>query len=305
MLGYISGMAGLNVWYVRRGDEVKGPYPSGLITRYVLLGRVRANDEVSIDGATWGLISDHPDLIPSVMKDPDAAPQRLEAARRWADERDGERRSADGASETAAGEQRQRSERRAPEIPDIVDYRVSRSTRAAEHAESARQWLGLLGIVAVTVGVVAVILYFYKPPPPEQLVDCSAKPAPSVNWSDCVLTGVNLAGADLTGAKLYSANMTGANFRGAHLAGGNLSYSTLSLGNFENADLRGATLTGANLRGAQLSHAHFDKADLSYADLTGAELAGVELSDAKLGNTIWAGGMICAPESVGTCLPRS
>src|SRR3569833_1160756 len=285
MLGYISGMAGLNVWYVRRGDEVKGPYPSGLITRYVLLGRVRANDEVSIDGATWGLISDHPDLIPSVMKDPDAAPQRLEAARRWADERDGERRSADGASETAAGEQRQRSERRAPEIPDIVDYRVSRSTRAAEHAESARQWLGLLGIVAVTVGVVAVILYFYKPPPPEQLVDCSAKPAPSVNWSDCVLTGVNLAGADLTGAKL--------------------SYSTRSRGNFENADLRGATLTGANLRGAQLSHAHFDKADLSYADLTGAELAGVELSDAKLGNTIWAGGMICAPESVGTCLPRS
>src|SRR3569623_1333074 len=171
MLGYISGMAGLNVWYVRRGDEVKGPYPSGLITRYVLLGRVRANDEVRIDGA----------------------------------------------SETAAGEQRQRSERRAPEIPDIVDYRVSRSTRAAEHAESARQWLGLLGIVAVTVGVVAVILYFYKPPPPEQLVDCSAKPAPSVNWSDCVQTGVNLAGADLTGAKLYSAYMTGANFRGAHL----------------------------------------------------------------------------------------
>src|SRR3569623_1729588 len=265
MLGYISGMAGLNVWYVRRGDEVKGPYPSGLITRYVLLGRVRANDEVSIDGATWGLISDHPDLIPSVMKDPDAAPQRLEAARRWADERDGERRSADGASETAAGEQRQRSERRAPEIPDIVDYRVSRSTRAAEHAESARQWLGLLGIVAVTVGVVAVILYFYKPPPPEQLVDCSATPAPSVKWSDCVLPGVHLAGADLTGA----------------------------------------TLTGAILRGAQRSHAHFVKAVLSYADLTGAELAGVELSDAKLGNTIWAGGMICAPESLGTSLPRS
>src|SRR3569623_1646912 len=242
MLGYISGMAGLNVWYVRRGDEVKGPYPSGLITRYVLLGRVRANDEVSIDGATWGLISDHPDLIPSVMKDPNAAPQRLEAARRWADARDGERRSAAGASETAAGEQRQRRERRAPEIPVFVDYRVSRSTRAAEHAESARQWRGLLGIVAVTVGVVAVILYFYKPPPPEQLVDCSAEPAPSVNWSDCVLTGVNLAGADLTGAKLYSANMTGANFRGAHLAGGNLSYSPLSLGIFENADLCVVTL---------------------------------------------------------------
>src|SRR3569623_2018858 len=275
MLSYISGMAGLNVWYVRRGDEVKGPYPSGLITRYVLLGRVRADDEVSMDGATWGLVSDHPDLIPSVMKNPDAAPQRLEAARRSA------------------------------EIPDMVDYRGSRSTRAAEHAEAARQWLALLGIVAVTAGVVGVILYFYKPPPPEQSVDCSAKPAPNVNWSDCVLTGVNLAGADLTGAKLYSANMTGANFRGAHLAGGNLSYSTLSLGNFENADLRGATLTGANLRGAQLSHAHFDKADLSYADLTGAELAGVELRDAKLGNTIWAGGMICAPESVGTCLPRS
>src|SRR3569623_864120 len=128
-----------------------------------------------------------------------------------------------------------------------------------------RPWPALLGIVAVTAGVVGVILYFYKPPPPEQSVDCSAKPAPNVNWSDCVLTGVNLAGADLPGA----------------------------------------TLTVANLRGAQLSHAHFDKADLSYADLTGAELAGVELRDAKLGNTIWAGGMICAPESVGTCLPRS
>jgi len=41
------------IWYTRRGSEVKGPFPIGQIRRYVLLGRIRETDEVSTDGETW------------------------------------------------------------------------------------------------------------------------------------------------------------------------------------------------------------------------------------------------------------
>src|SRR3569832_663567 len=88
-------MPSIHVWYVRRKGEVKGPYPAGLITRYILLGRIREDDELSPDGSVWTLVQEHRELIPDVIKaaatDP-AAQQRLDAARRWADERNTQRR---------------------------------------------------------------------------------------------------------------------------------------------------------------------------------------------------------------------
>lgn len=305
-------MPSIHVWYVRRKGEVKGPYPAGLITRYILLGRIREDDEVSPDGSVWTLVQEHRELIPDVIKaattDP-AAQQRLEAARRWADERGTPRRGVapDKAEEVVAGTERRAEstgDRRGDEEPHAVDHRLSRSARGRAHEKSPHQWTALAVIVAVVGTAVAALAYFYQPPPPDKAVDCNSVPAPRVNWSNCTLDGAQLSGADLTSAKLYSAHMTGANLRGARLAGSNLSYATMNLATLEGADLRGANLVGASLRRARLVNARLERADLSYADLAGAELSGAAMGEAKLGNAIWSDGKVCAPESVGTCVPR-
>lgn len=296
----------MNVWYIRRKGEVKGPYPAGLITRYVLLGRLLEDDEISPDRNVWTLLREHRELIPEVMKaaitDP-ATQQRLEAARRWADERNTQRRTQERMQSAGGAEQRATtSDRRNSEDAPIVQYRLTRTARDHEHEKSTHQWIALVVIIGVVGTIIAALVYFYKPPPPDEAVNCSSAPTPKVNWSNCTLDGAQLSGADLVDAKLYSAKMTGANLRGARLTSSNLSYATMNLASLDGADLRGANLVGASLRRARLANAHLERADLSYADLTGAELSGVALGEAKLGNAIWPDGKVCAPESVGTCV---
>lgn len=299
----------MHVWYIRRRGEVKGPYPAGLITRYVLLGRIREDDEISPDGQVWTLLREHQELIPEVMKAAAAYPaaqQRLEAARRWADERGDERRGTREESEGAAGvEQRIGArDRRTHDAAPVAHHRASPGAREIERETSSHQRTALAIIFGVVGMAVAALAYFYRPPPPDKAVDCNSVPAPRIDWSNCALDGARLGGADLTNARLYSARMTGADLRAVRLAGGDLSYATLNLALLDGADLRGATLVGASLRRARLTHAHLEKADLSYADLAGAELTDASFAEAKLGNAIWFDGRVCAPESVGTCARR-
>lgn len=299
-------MPSIHVWYVRRRGEIIGPYPAGLISRYILLGRVRDDDEISADGTEWTPVRDHPELIPSVMKaaaDDPLAQQRLEAARRWADERTRERR-AEADAGAPPEDHRQRGDRRTSEDPAAVDHRAARAVRAHEQQSVSAHSFALVLIVGVVAVVLGGVAYFHRPPPPSSSSLCSSAPASKVNWSNCVLDGAQLARADLTGAVLYSARLTAANLAGARLAASNASYATLSLASLEDADLRDANLTGANLRRARLVRARLDRADLSYADLTGADLAGATLAGARLGNAIWTDGRICAPGSVGACQPR-
>ena len=56
-------------WYVRRGSAVQGPYASRQIARYLLLGRIRQTDRVSVDGELWQGLAEVPHLIPDEMKD--------------------------------------------------------------------------------------------------------------------------------------------------------------------------------------------------------------------------------------------
>ena len=34
-------------WFTRREGVIRGPFPAGEITRYILLGRIRLDDELS------------------------------------------------------------------------------------------------------------------------------------------------------------------------------------------------------------------------------------------------------------------
>jgi hypothetical protein len=38
-----------NAWYVRRNNQIKGPFPAGQIAQSLILGRFSLQDEVSLD----------------------------------------------------------------------------------------------------------------------------------------------------------------------------------------------------------------------------------------------------------------
>lgn len=292
-----------NKWYLRKNGEVRGPFPSGLLSRYLLLGRVNEEDEISSDAHEWFPIKDVPELIPDVMKGDLSDPlvqERLQAARRWADERNIDRRSGRKDKPEPQGNRRS-ADRRETEQSPILEFRNRRANRQYEVLVEYRgRWAILLiaGTIAVFAGI---FISLYKPPPPQLGADCRRPAAPNVNWSNCALDGAHLSGLNLSGAALYSASLTAANLSKSKLNGVNLSYAALSVADLQGADLRGANLVGAKLRQAKLNNARLENADLSYADLTGADLSGVSMHNTKLGNAIWTDGRRCLPESVDTC----
>jgi uncharacterized protein YjbI with pentapeptide repeats len=286
---------GENAWYLRRGTRVEGPYPAGLVRRYVLLGRIQPVDEVSHDGVEWHRVRDLPQLVPDILDadpgDPQAQ-QRLEAARRWADERQ------------QAGELRGGIERREPESPVMVDHRVSLKQRlAGRHSAFVNRMLSatLLPLLIVA-GFVVISLKLIGERDLGGSVLCQAPPRPGINWNNCRLAGIQLPGADLANASLSNADLTGAVLHGSRLAGADLRYVNAAQADLRGADLEKAQLVGSILRGADLSNARLKDAVLSYADLTAANLAGSDLQGARLDHAIWNDGETCLAGSIGQCL---
>jgi hypothetical protein len=81
-------------WYSRREGVIRGPFSAEQITRYLLLGRIRLNDELSTDKSAWSLANFFSDMLP-----PEATNltswddyQKLVEARMLVDERKSERR---------------------------------------------------------------------------------------------------------------------------------------------------------------------------------------------------------------------
>ena len=286
-------------WYVRRDQKVLGPFPAGLISRYILIGRIRASDEVSQDRKSWlpvvrvrGLV---PDVIIEARRNPDdpEAQERLAAARRWADER----RDADSG-------QLSTGERRSGENGDLAGHRDVVSHRPHEEAEAlvekpARR-IDYLIIIVILAGLIS-LPFILPSQETDDTPDCKAAPAPGINWSNCKLERAVLINGDLEGAVLKNANLTGAMLRGANLMDGDLSYINLSQANLRGANLQGANLKGANLRGADLRNAILIDSDFSYADLTGADMANARIDGLHLGNAIINDNTVCLPGSVGTC----
>lgn len=296
-----------HLWYTRRGNEIRGPFPAGLITRHLLLGRVRGDDELSTDRATWRRADSIWELMPDAMRpgvDEGTRAARVFAARRWEDERRGlDRRTLQSAAlEKLHRGKRSGIERRGVEPAEQIRHRLlSYYGRQRLSPQRERQFRQVL-LVLVPALVIGVLLYLPPRGEVSTQVICIAPPRPQVNWSNCALEGVQLEGQDLSGGRLRNTRLTGAHLRGAKLAGSDLAYSNLSLANLGYANLEHATLTGADLRNADLSSANLQGADLSYADLSGANLGGTELANAKLDRAIWFDGSVCAAGSLGQCM---
>ncbi len=281
------------LWYVRRGDDRKGPYPAALIERNIALGRIRPSDELSHDDAHWQPATEYPDYEALVHSGREPARQRR------LDERERERRAA---AQDAAPGQRRGQDRRAPEPLDVarrraLAHRVWASLRPM-HRRATRTMLGLALII---VAVVALSIKWVRPPP-RSAVDCAAPAAPGVVWDFCQRPAADLARADLRGASLRNTSFVGATLAAARLAGADLAYADLTGADLSEAGLTGSRLTGASLRGTKLAGADFTDADLAFVDLTGARLDGIVFAGAKLGNAVWTDGKPCGRDSLGGCL---
>lgn len=293
------------LWFTRRNGEIRGPHPGGLISRFLLIGRLTPDDEVSQDRENWQRIREHPELIPDELQHADTPEgrERLLRARMREDERLRDRRA--GSPSAEVDHDRRGPDRRRPEPPEVISHRQKRAqwlSRQKASLDAAMRgptpW-----IVAASATLVAVLLFFWAtdrgaPPAPPA---CHLPPAPEVNWSYCRMPGLDLRGVDLSRALLRSTDLLGSRLDGARLVDADLSYADLQRTRLDRADLRGARLTGAALQNAVLTDARLDGADLSFANLTAASIAGARLNGAILDRAVWIDGRICSTGSVGTC----
>lgn len=284
-------------WYFRRQGKVSGPFAAGLISRYILLGRLEMDDELSMDRTIWAPVSEHDGLIPGVMKgdmnDPFVV-ERLKAARRWADEREREDSLAGEGNGRKAGERRDQREL------DEFSHRdwSHRDPLGTQTDNPLLGWL-ILVLVICAIGAGGYYVYINRTPPVQ--IDCAAAAAAGVNWSNCQLPGSELTGRALPGAVLTNTNLAGSRLGGADLHNANLSYANLGQAELLKTNLANALLLGANLRGANLQGADLRGANLSFANLSEANLDGVNLEGALLHKAVWIDGRVCADNSLGDC----
>ncbi len=273
-------------WYVRRSTTVQGPFPAESIRRYLLLGRLRLSDRVSVDGSAWEAITRRPELIPDGMRDLGSAAgrARFEQARRAVDERSTER---EGAAAPADADR----------PPSATATPAPRSRRRRRPGLALGAFGGLL---CLAVALAAVGYYRDFEQDGARPADCDATGARV--WNGCVKDGLELEpGAALVDLQAINASLRNARLVAARLVGARLDFADLTGAKLARADLAEAVLRGADLRAADLRGADLRAADLRNADLRRARLDGVRLDGARLGNALWIDGRACADGSVGAC----
>lgn len=267
--GCVVGFAGMSRegWYVRRGGQVKGPFPASVIARYRARGKLQDADEISPDLQAWrplGELRKHPAPAVASGSQPTDTPDSA----------------------------------REPPLPAPVAPR-SRYVQGLL-SQRTNRWLQA-GVVAVLLAAILFTSLALRSGDRIEAADCNAAPAPGVNWSSCAKDGARLGGLDLPGARMRATRLRGADLVGANLSGADLAYADLVDGKLAYANLQGASLKGAALAGADLSNADLRDADLSYGDFSRARIGGARFDAALLDNAIWLDGRICAAGSVGRC----
>lgn len=255
------------LWQVKRGGQVAGPFPESLIVQHILLGRIVADDLISMDGHAWKSYRETPEIIEQISSmigqdmtsssDPAWREERLRAVLRYVDERKHLDPRTREALDAAKINMRSGIDRR--KIPETVEQHSHR-VAIAETDQWIKNYRPGKSMAAVALFFAALLIAWVfqqfgsKDVPVDiglHVANCDAEPVSKVDWHGCDKTGYFLVGADLREANLKDARLSGAN--------------------------------------------------LSYANLKGARLDGAVLNDAKLAGATWVDGRVCADDSVGSC----
>lgn len=265
-------MSMYRTWLINRGEQISGPFPEPYICEQILIGRIREDDMLSLDGHAWHSYRDIAEIVAEIGRlldsgrisdNPAWGEERVRATMRRIDERKRPDRRAmedvDVAGQPHVWQsRRQGSERRqSSETVEQHTYRqmLTDVDRWLRQHRLRNGWaIAVLLVFAVLVGLTlnhfqAVTPIYIGLKPAKHA--CNLAPAKDVDWHGCDKSGYLLAGADLR-----NANLAGINFAGANL---------------------------------------------SYADFSGAEMSGAQLNGAILTGARWMDGRICATGSVGEC----
>jgi hypothetical protein len=81
-------------WYTRREGVIRGPFSAEDVTRYILLGRIRLDDELSQERENWVAAAQLTSLLPAELSSQSGWEdyERLVTAHMKVDERKGDRR---------------------------------------------------------------------------------------------------------------------------------------------------------------------------------------------------------------------
>ncbi len=289
------------LWYIRRSETVQGPFPSGTLRRFVLLGRVKLSDQVSLDKQQWESVSRVPEVVPPEVRKA-AAEGHLEDVlpiHLREDERGLERRRKEHDKQFKD----QRKGQRRQNEPELMQRHRQAKAELLRLAKKRRR----TPFVAIAVSTLLVILavgvgLYIGVPASIQDPDCNAKAGPGVNWRNCRLDAVSFESANLQGAILNSSILRMAKLPGAIFTLADLQYADLSGSDLSYAEFANAKMKGINLQSADLSYADFSNSDLSYANLRGSNMGGAKIGGARLDRAIWIDGTVCGAGSLGRCV---
>lgn len=143
-------------WYVRKDGRTRGPFPGRQVAREILLGRIRTQDEISVDREHWLHPGAMPQLVPEVLKhaDTEQGRQHLLLARLREDERQHERR---GAASVPVDGNRRHGDQRTVESFDVAVHHAP-ETRAPDEGESGERNL-LLPAAIIMIALFVLTAY--------------------------------------------------------------------------------------------------------------------------------------------------
>jgi hypothetical protein len=153
-----------NQWYARRNGTVRGPFTAERIERYILLGRIRLNDEMSTDRVRWQPARDYPELFPKELLQLSSWEdyQKLVVARMKVDERIGQRRQMrEKNPQPVREERRKQSDRRQYDSnAEFFKYHLMDDMSLNPHGPNSRQGQSLRTFLLATLLLTLIFAYF-------------------------------------------------------------------------------------------------------------------------------------------------
>jgi hypothetical protein len=151
-------------WYARRNGTVRGPFTDERIACYILLGRIRLCDELSMDRVRWQPARDYPELFPEELLQLSSWEdyQKLVVARMKVDERTSQQRRLRENNPQPVREERckQSDRRKNDRDAEFFKYHLMDDTPLNPRGSNTRQgqpfWTFLLATLLVTL----VFAYF-------------------------------------------------------------------------------------------------------------------------------------------------
>lgn len=150
-------------WYTRRSGVVRGPFSAEEISRHLILGRIRMEDEISQDRDRWQAAEQCGDLLPAELQNLHSWDdyQQLVIARMQVDERKGERRCQDCKNRNKCHpERRGNTDRRSGDNDRLVSHYLFGRPPAGRHVTTQT---GRTGPLLLALLLMAIVLAWLVP----------------------------------------------------------------------------------------------------------------------------------------------